>query len=83
MALEKTLESPLDCKENKPISFKGNESWILIDRTDPKAEALIIWPLDADSQITGPILRLGNNGNSDRLYFLGLQNHCNMVADGD
>ena len=53
VVLEKTLESPLGCKENKPVSFKGNEPWILIDRTDPEAEALIIWTLDADSQIIG------------------------------
>ena len=40
--LEKTLESPLDCKEIKPVNPKGNQPWIFIGRTD--AEALILWP---------------------------------------
>ena len=41
--MEKTLESPLDCKEIKPINLKGNQSWIFIRRTDAKAEALRLW----------------------------------------
>ena len=49
--LEKTLESPLDCKVIKPVNPKGNQSWIFIGRTD--AEAPIIWPPDARSQLTG------------------------------
>ena len=44
VVLEKTLESPLDCKEIQPVNPKGNQSWIFIGRID--AEALIIWPLD-------------------------------------
>ena len=47
VALEKTLESCLDCKEIKPVNPKGNQSWIFIARTDPKAEAAILWPSDA------------------------------------
>ena len=47
--LEKTLESPLDCKEIKPVNPKGNQSWIFIGRTDYVAEAPILWPLDAKS----------------------------------
>ena len=43
---EKTLESPLDCKEIKPVNPKGNQSWIVIGRTDAKAEAPIFWPPD-------------------------------------
>ena len=42
--LEKTLESPLDCKEIKPVNPKGNQRWIFIGRTDVEAEALILWP---------------------------------------
>ena len=49
--LEKTLESPLDCKESKPANSEGNQPWIVIGRTD--AEALILWPPDAKSQLTG------------------------------
>ena len=44
MVLEKTLGSPLDCKEIQPVNSKGNQSWIFIRRTDADAEALIIWP---------------------------------------
>ena len=49
VVLEKTLESPLDCKEIKPIHSKGNQSWKFIRRTDAEAEALILWPPDAKS----------------------------------
>ena len=45
--LEKTLESPLDCKEIKPAHPKGNQSWIFIGRTDAEAETPIVWPPDA------------------------------------
>ena len=51
VVLEKTLESPLDCKEIQPVHPKGNQSWILIGRTD--AEAPIFWPPDAKNQLTG------------------------------
>ena len=44
--LEKTLESPLDCKEIQPVHPKGDQFWIFIGRTDAKAEAPILWPLD-------------------------------------
>ena len=44
--LEKTLESPLDCKEIQPVNPKGNQSWIFIGTTDADAEAPILWPLD-------------------------------------
>ena len=47
VVMEKTLESPLDCKEIKPVNPKGNQSWIFIGRTDIKAETLILWPPDA------------------------------------
>ena len=51
MDLKKTLESPLDCKETKPVNPKGNQSWIITGRTDDVAEALILWPPDAKSQL--------------------------------
>ena len=44
--LEKTLESPLDSKEIKPVSPKGNQSWIFIGRIDAEAETPILWPSD-------------------------------------
>ena len=53
VVLEKTLESPLDCKEIKPVNLKGNQSWIFIGRTDAKAEAPILWPPDMKNWLTG------------------------------
>ena len=47
VVLEKTLESPLDNKKITPVNPKGNQSWILIGKTDAEAEALIPWPTDA------------------------------------
>ena len=47
VVLEKTLESPLDCKEIQPVNPKGNQSWIVIGRTDAEAETPILWPPDA------------------------------------
>ena len=49
MVLEKTLESPLNGKEIKPVHPKGNQSWIFIGRTDAEAKAPILWPPDAKS----------------------------------
>ena len=46
MVLEKTLESPLDCKEIQPVHPKGDQSWMFIGRTDVEAETPIIWPPD-------------------------------------
>ena len=51
MVLEKTLESPLDCKEIKPVNPKGNQSWIFIRRTDVEAEAPVLWSPDGKSQL--------------------------------
>ena len=51
--LEKTLESPLDSKEIKPVNPKGSQPWIFIGRTDVEAEALILWPRNAKCQLIG------------------------------
>ena len=53
MVLEKTLESPLDCKEIKPVHPKGDQPWVFIGRTDAEAETPILWPPDVKSQLTG------------------------------
>ena len=53
VVLEKILESPLDCKEIKPVTPKENQSWIFIRRTDTEAEAPILWLLDAKNWLTG------------------------------
>ena len=57
--LEKTLESPLDCKEIQPVHPKGNQSWIFIGRTDAGAETPILWPPDAKTESLKKTLRLG------------------------
>jgi len=46
VVLEKTLESPLDCKEIKPVNTKGKQPLIFTESTDAKAKAPILWPLD-------------------------------------
>ena len=51
--LEKTLESPLDCKEIQPIHSKGDQSWVFFGRSDAKAETPVLWPLHAKSWLTG------------------------------
>ena len=53
VVLEKTLESPLDCKEIQPVHPKGNQSWIFSGRIDAKAEAPILWPPDVKSWLIG------------------------------
>ena len=52
VVLEKILESPLHCKEIQPVHPKGNQSWILIGRTDAEADAPILWPPDAKLWLT-------------------------------
>jgi len=53
VVLEKTLESPLDCKEIQPLHPKGNQSWIFIGRTDAEAETPILWPPDVKNWLIG------------------------------
>ena len=53
LMLEKTLESPLNNKEIKPVNPKGNQSWIFTGRIDGKAEIPILWPPDAKSLLIG------------------------------
>ena len=53
MVLEKTLESPLDCKEIQPVYPKRDQSWVFIGRSDTEAETPILWPLHAKSRLIG------------------------------
>ena len=53
MVLEKTLESPLDCKEIQPVHSKGDQSWVFIGRTDAEAKTPILWPPHAKSSLIG------------------------------
>ena len=50
--LEKTLESPLDCKEIQPVHPKGDQSWVIIGRADDEAETPVLWPPDVKNQLT-------------------------------
>ena len=56
VVLEKTLESPLDCKDFKPVNPKGNHSWIFIGRTDAEGEFPILWPPDVRTDSLEKIL---------------------------
>ena len=53
VVLEKTLESPWDCKEIQPVHSKGDQSWVFIGRTDAEAETPILWPPQAKSWLIG------------------------------
>ena len=59
VVLDKTLESPLDCKEIQPVNLNGNQSWIFIGRTDTEAKTPILWPPDAKNWLLRKALRLG------------------------
>ena len=61
VVLEKTLESPLDCKEIQPVNPRGNQFWIFIGRTQVEAEAPILWPPDAKNWLIGKDPDGGNN----------------------
>ena len=62
----KTLESPLDCKEIKPVSSKGNQSWLYIGRTDAKAEALILWSPYGNNQLIRIDPDAGKDGRQEK-----------------
>ena len=67
MALEKTLESPLGCKEIQPVHSKGDKSWVFIGRTDAKAETPVLWPPHAKSfDSLEKTLMLGGSGGRRR-----------------
>ena len=53
VVLEKTLETPLDCKEIQQVHPKGNQSWVFIGRTDVEAETPLLWPPDGKSCLIG------------------------------
>ena len=64
VVLEKTLESPLNCKEIQPVHPKGDQSWIFTRRTDTETESPILWPPDAKNWLTGkdPVLGKTEDG---------------------
>ena len=66
VVLEKTLESPLDCKEIQPVHPKGNQSWIFIAGTDAEAETPILWSSDAKSWLIWKDPDAGKVGREDK-----------------
>ena len=67
VVLENTLESPIKCKEIKPVNFKTNQLWIYIGRIETEAEAPIHWPPDAKSWLTGKDLDAGKTEGKRRM----------------
>ena len=65
MVLEKTLESPLDCKEILPVLSKGDQSWVFFGRTDAKAETPILWPPHVKNRLTGKDSDAGRDGGQE------------------
>ena len=66
MVLEKTLESPLDCKEIQPVHSKGDRSWVFFGRNDAKAETPVLWPLMRRVDSLEKTLMLGSIGGRRR-----------------
>ena len=65
VVLEKTLESPLNCKEIQPVHPKGDQSWVFIGRTDVEAETPILWPPDTKSWLIGKVPDAGKDWGQD------------------
>ena len=64
MVLEKTLESPLDCKEIQPVHSKGDQSWVFIGITDAKAETFVLWPPHMKRLLIGKDSDAGGDGDN-------------------
>ena len=65
VVLEKTLESPLDCKEIQPVHFKGDQSWVFFGRNDAKAETPVVWPPHVKSWLIGKDSDAGRDGGQE------------------
>ena len=72
VVLEKTLETPLDCKEIKPVNCKGNQLRIFIGRTGAEAESPMFWPLDANSWVTEKDLDARRRGRQRMRWLHGI-----------
>ena len=83
VVLEKTLESPLDCKKIQPVHPKGNQSWMFIGRTDAEPEAPILWPPDAKNwfirkDCCWERLKAGGEGDDRMRWLDGITNLMDM-----
>ena len=85
VVLEKTLESPLDCKEIQPVHPKGDQSWVFIGRTDAKAETPILWPPHVKSWLIGKDPDAGRDwgqeekGTTENEIAMHMLSHCAHV----
>ena len=75
--LEKTLESPLDCKEIQPVHSKGDQPWVFFGRNDAEAETPILWPSDTKNCLTG---KDGDAGKDQRQEEKGMTEDDEMVG---
>ena len=66
VVLEKTLESPLDCKEIQPVHSEGDQSWVFIGRTDAKAETPKLWPPDTKNWLSGKVPDAGKDWGQEK-----------------
>ena len=66
MVLEKTLESPLDCKEIQPVHSKGDQPWVFFGRNDAKAETPVLWPPHTKSSLEKTLMLGGIGGRRRR-----------------
>ena len=83
VVLEKTLESPLDCKEIQPVHSKGDQSWMFIGRTDVKAETPILWPSDTKSWLIGKDPDAGRDwGQEEKVTTEGKMVGCHYRLNG-
>jgi len=88
VVLEKTLESPLDCKEMQPVHPKGDQSWVFIGGTDVEAETPILWPPDMRTNSFEKTLMLGkiesrSRRRQQRMRWLdGITNTMNIGLGG-
>ena len=79
MVLEKTLESPLDCKEIQPIHPKGDQSWVFIGRTDAEAETPVLWPDSLEKTLMlGKIGGRRRRGQQRMRWLDGITNSMDM-----
>ena len=84
VVLEKTLESPLDCKEIQPVHPKRDQSWVFIGRTDVEAETPILWPPDVKSWLIGKDPDVGKDwgqeekGRQRMIWLDGITNSMDM-----
>ena len=78
MVLEKTLESPLDCKEIQPVHSKGDQSWVFFGRNDAKAETPILWPPHVKTLMLGGIRGRRRRGRQRMRWLDGITDSMDM-----